>query len=200
MTPYDRTFQQAPDPDATLVDVLQTTERAIVTLAAAALEQEGIDLAVEHRGLSDQILGQRSTATVGETDEPFAIVVRREDAARAQQLMDSIATEPLTLDLGEPVGGGPGPGAPPPALSTDVALFDAATGTHVGSLSNAQFDQIASHLERESNADDDYYLTPATLDLLSDSGVDPSAIAMLQHALGGRPGMDLRWLKSGEPG
>ena len=56
------------------------------------------------------------------------------------------------------------------------------------------------NLERESETDDDYYLTAETVDLLSDRGVDASAIAVLRHALGGRPGMDLRWVQGGRLG
>ena len=195
MTSFDRSFQDTPTPDVALVAVLETTERALVTLAGAALEQEGIDHAIEHRGLSDQILGQRSTATVGETDQPFAIVVREEDASRARQLLDALSSQP-PLPAGEPTPER-SPDAPMPTETSpgEVSLFDAATGVHVGSLSRAQFSEISAHLERESEADDDYYLTPETVDLLSSLGVDDSVTAILRHALGGRPGMDLRWVQ-----
>ena len=194
MTSLDRTFQDTPDPDVALVAVLETTERALVTLAGAALEQEGIDHAIEHRGLSDQILGQRSTATVGETNEPFAVVVREGDAGRARQLIDTLTDQPLPV--ADEHGEQP-PARPMEAVSApgEIDLFDAATGVHVGSLSRAQFGEIAANLERESATDDDYYLTPETVDLLGSRGVDASAIAVLRHALGGRPGMDLRWVQ-----
>jgi hypothetical protein len=203
VTPFDRTFEHAPSPHTTLIDVLQTTERALVTLAAGALEQEGIDHAIEHRGLSDQILGQRSTATVGETDEPFAIVVREEDAPRARELMDAFS---LSGDAPETDELSASPPSSPPADAGmassvrsgggEVDLFDVATGTHVGSLTCDQFEAVSNRLERESASDDNYYLTPATLDLLADTGAEVEAVAVLQRALGGRPGMDIRWVKN----
>src|SRR5688572_16955380 len=118
----------------------------MVALAGAALEQEGIDHAIEHRGLSDQILGQRSTASVGETDQPFAIVVRENDAARARELIDALMHQ-SPLPSPEPTRQPPVP-APPPSADADVALYDSATGAHVGSLSRAQLAQMAAHLER----------------------------------------------------
>lgn len=195
MTDLDRTFQEAPDPDVALVEVLQTTERAVVTLAAAALEQEGIDHAIEYRGLSDQIFGQRSTVTVGETDQPFVIVVREEDAPRARQLIETMAAAPPSAPPPQPQARDDA-SSMPVVTGRDVDLFDASTGAHVGSLSRSHFDQVAGQLERESEEDDDYYLTPETLDLLSERGVDAAAVAVLRHALGARPGMDLRWVRT----
>jgi hypothetical protein len=206
VTTLDRTFERAANPQTNLVDVLQTTERALVTLAAGALEQEGIDHAIEHRGLSDQILGQRSTATVGETDEPFAIVVREEDAPRARELMDAFSTSVAGPEADEQETDDPSASTPfsrphtgtTPSVRTagDIDLFDVATGTHVGSLTHGQFAAVASHLESESTRDDNYDLTPATLELLANSGTEAEAVAVLQRALGGRPGMDIRWVKN----
>jgi processive 1,2-diacylglycerol beta-glucosyltransferase len=76
-----------------------------------------------------------------------------------------------------------------------VALFDAATGQHVGSLTDAQFVDVSRRLERESTTDNDYYLSTATLDMLAEANVDPATLALLRHALGGRDGMDIRWVR-----
>lgn len=184
-----------PTPDAHLVPVLQTTERALLPLAEAALTQEGIDYAVQNRGLADQILGQRTSATIGETNEPFSVVVRSTDAARARQLLDALTMS--TVPAGPPET----PELPEATLSRttiapgQVALFDAATGGHIGSLTDAQFTDIASHLERESQSDDDYYMTSATIDMLAEANVDAAAVALLRHALGGRDGMEVRWVR-----
>jgi hypothetical protein len=197
----DRVPDSEPSPNTRLVPVLETTERAILPLAEAALTQEGIDYSVEHRGLSDQIFGTRSSSTVGETDEPFAVVVRSEDASRARQLLDALTAAPV----GPPVESEAAPkttGTPPrpPAASAegDVALFDAATGLHVGSLSEIQFETLASHLERESSADDDYYVTGATLEMLADTEVDAATVDLLRRALAGRDGMDIRWVRTSD--
>ena len=196
MAPYEQyNGVMEPTPDANLVPVLQTTERALLPLAEAALTQEGIDYAVQHRGLVDQILGQRTNATIGETNEPFSVVVRSTDAARARQLIDALTASvvpPGPPDLPEP---------PEATLSRtaiapgQVALFDAATGGHIGSLTDAQFTDVTRHLERESQSDDDYYLTTATIDMLAEADVDAAALALLRHALGGREGMEVRWVR-----
>jgi processive 1,2-diacylglycerol beta-glucosyltransferase len=185
-----------PTPDATLVPVLQTTERALLPLAEAALTQEGIDYAVQHHGLVDQILGQRTSSTIGEQTEPFSVVVRSADAARARQLIDALTGSivPAAPDLPEPDTGDV------PLPRTDVApghvaLFDAATGGHIGSLTDAQFAAVARHLERESQSDDDYYMTTATIDMLAEANVDAGTVALLRHALGGRDGMEVRWVR-----
>jgi hypothetical protein len=185
-----------PTPNATLVPVLETTERALLPLAEAALTQEGIDYAVEHRGMADQIFGQRSSATIGETDEPFAVVVRSEDAARARQLLDTLTASPVAIgpSVTEPAPSYSGASLSRPSAGM-VALFDVATGQHVGSLTEAQFADVSKHLERESTSDDDYYLSNATLDMLAEASVDPAALALLHHALGGRDGMDIRWVR-----
>jgi processive 1,2-diacylglycerol beta-glucosyltransferase len=185
-----------PTPNATLVPVLETTERTLLPLAEAALTQEGIDYAVEHRGMADQIFGQRSSATIGETDEPFAVVVRSEDAARARQLLDTLTASPVAIGPSvteaKPSYSGASFSRPSAGM---VALFDAATGQHVGSLTDAQFADVSRHLERESTTDDDYYLSNATLDMLAEASVDPATLALLRHALGGRDGMDIRWVR-----
>jgi hypothetical protein len=197
----DRVSDAEPSPNAKLVPVLETTERAILPLAEAALTQEGIDYSVEHRGLSDQIFGTRSSSTVGETDEPFAVVVRSEDASRARQLLDALTATPIGLpDGSEASGVAPDRPLQAPAASAagDVALFDAATGLHVGSLSEAQFANLATHLERESSADDDYYVTTATLEMLADEQVAPATVELLRRALAGREGMDIRWVRTSD--
>ncbi len=197
MSLRDRTSDQQPDPDATLVPVLQTTERALLPLAESALTQEGIDFSIETRGL-DRIFGERTSATVGETGEPFVVVVRAEDASRARELLDVLASGPV-ITTGEGSPEAVRPNVPMRVGTTsDVALFDAATGAHVGSVSDAQFAALSRHLERESSTDDDYYLTEATLDLLAESEVDPAVVTLLRQVLGGRPGMDIRWVRTTE--
>jgi hypothetical protein len=197
VTSFARTFQETPDPDVALVAVLETAERALVTLAGAALEEEGIDHAIEQRGLADQILGQRWPPAVGETGEPFALLVRETDAGRAKQVIDALANQP-PLPAADAESAASPQAVPLQGSSNEsgVALFDAATGVHVGTLSDAQFSQIEANLERESAGDDDYYLTPETVDLLSERGAGPEVVAVLRHALGGRPGMDLRWVRA----
>jgi hypothetical protein len=82
-----------------------------------------------------------------------------------------------------------------PTEADAIDLEDAKTGTHIGSLTEAQFEDLSTHLERESSDDDDYYIDGSTLDLLADKPVDASVVQMLRQALGSRSGMDVRWTR-----
>jgi hypothetical protein len=184
---------EAPDPQAELVPVLETTEAGLVPLARAALEQEGIQFAVQNRGFADQIMGRRSSMTVGEMDTPLVIVVRAEDSPRATAVLDALTTADSTSVVSTPAPApAPSPSAPASAAQP-VLLQDADSGRTIGSISDAQFASLAQHLVRESDEDDDYYIDEATLTMLSDRGVDAGVLALLKTALGGRPDLTVRW-------
>jgi hypothetical protein len=188
---------QTPSPNAELVAVLRTTERGLLPLARVTLEQQGIDFTVDDRGLSEQLLGRRSSATVGETTQPFSILVRSEDAARARQALDDLQMPATVM-----------PAAPPlsrqvevPRASTGpdaIDLHDAQTGVYVSSHTEAQFEDLSAHLEQESTDDDDYYVDGPTLDLLTEASVDPVVVDALRAALGPRASMDVRWTRRAE--
>ena len=72
-----------PDPNAQLVSVFETSEFAVVPMARAVLDEAGIDYMVQDSGLSNEILGQRTTMSIGETDAPVRFLVRSEDEKRA---------------------------------------------------------------------------------------------------------------------
>ena len=186
-----------PDPDARLVAVLETTERGLLPLARMALEQEGIEYTVQNRGIADQIIGRRSSLTVGETDPPLLVVVRAEDEARARQVLRDLASAPVAAPTGDssapPVPGGRQPASPAGASGDRVTLTDADTGAALGSLTRAQFGSLAAHLELESSTDDDYFITEATIAMLEEKGADAEAIALLRQALGGRSDLTIRW-------
>ena len=189
---------QAPDPDAKLVSVLQTTERGLLPVARMTLEQQGIEFTVEDRGFSEQLFGRRSSATVGETLEPFSILVRTEDAPRARQALDDLRQPSDPSPAGQAVPASPAGPAPSGAQAHGrpaIDLHDAKTDVYIGSLTADQFEELSTHLERESSTDDDYYIDGATLDLLSGAPVDPGVVQMLRTALGSRAGMDVRWTR-----
>jgi processive 1,2-diacylglycerol beta-glucosyltransferase len=172
-----------------------------------ALDQEGIEHTVTDTGLSDLIIGYRSTEAIGETAPPFEILVRQEDASRALDVLRDIersgaatagaeaaaAASPATATS---AGSAPAARAvAPPAGTTNerVMLFDVATGAPIGRITDAQLEQLAEHLEEESSEDDDYYIDAATLTMLEEQRVDASLVALLRSALGSRDGMDIRW-------
>lgn len=185
---------QAPAPNAELVAILRTSERALLPLFRLSLEQRGIDVTIEDSGFSEQLFGRRSSATVGETRQPFSILVRSEDATRARQVLEDLQ-QPGTSTPAAPAASVTPTGPMAPTEADAIDLEDAKTGTHIGSLTEAQFEDLSTHLERESSDDDDYYIDGSTLDLLADKPVDASVVQMLRQALGSRSGMDVRWTR-----
>ena len=188
------TPDEPPDPEAELVAVLETTEVGLLPLARMALEQEGIEYVVKNRGLADQIIGRRSSMTVGETDAPLLVLVREEDEARAIAVLHDLT--------GATAAAAPPPGASTAAASAraatpapdgSIAIIDADTGAALGSLTPAQLDSLAAHLELESSDDDDFYINEATIAMLEEKGADPEAIAFLRRAIAGRPDVTIRW-------
>jgi hypothetical protein len=193
---HDSSSDERPDPHADLVPVFETTEAGLLPLARAALEAAGIEYAVQNRGFVDQILGRRSSMTVGETDTPLQVVVRAEDEARAREMLADLS----------------GTDAQPASLPTvaanlqrrtvvehrdaaagDVDLTDAESGASLGQLTPSQFDSLAAHLELESKRDDDYYIDEATVAMLEEKGVAVAAVALLRQALAGRSEVTVRF-------
>ena len=74
-----------------------------------------------------------------------------------------------------------------------IQLYDAERGTRLGEISDAQLQSLMDSLEEESVADQDYYLTADTIDLLESDGADAGLVGLLREALAGREGMDVRW-------
>jgi hypothetical protein len=76
-----------------------------------------------------------------------------------------------------------------------VQLYDAEGGTRLGEISDAQLQSLMDLLEEESAADQDYYLTAETIDMLEGDGADAGLVSLLREALAGREGMDVRWAR-----
>jgi processive 1,2-diacylglycerol beta-glucosyltransferase len=191
-----------PQPDAAVVVAMRTTKRGLLPLAAMTLDQHGIEYTLSDSGIADQIVGYRSTESIGETESPLEVLVRAEDAERARDLLRDLelaeersgADATPTADEGTDGTARQVPpvahGAVPPG---SVALFDASTGVAIGQISEAQLESLAEHLEEESIDDDDYYIDTPTLTMLEENGVEASLVALLRNALGTRQGMDVRW-------
>jgi hypothetical protein len=67
------------------------------------------------------------------------------------------------------------------------------TGRSLGEIGEAQLRQLFDLLEEESEADRDYWIDEATLELLAERGADPALVARLRDALAGREGFDVAW-------
>ncbi len=76
-----------------------------------------------------------------------------------------------------------------------VKIYDEATDTVYGTITEAQLQALVSQLEEESLEDTDYYINQATLDMFEERGVDPGLVALLRKALGDREDMDIRWAR-----
>jgi hypothetical protein len=74
-----------------------------------------------------------------------------------------------------------------------IQLYDAEAGDPIGAISEAQLERLVDSLEEESSADQDYYITSDTIDLLEEDGADAELVTILRDALSGREGMDIRW-------
>jgi processive 1,2-diacylglycerol beta-glucosyltransferase len=74
-----------------------------------------------------------------------------------------------------------------------IELRDKETGLVIGSITEEQLQFMIDQLEEESDADADYYLDSATLDLFAEKGSDPQLLTLLREALGEREGMEVEW-------
>ena len=188
---------EAPNPETELVAVMETTEPGLLPLARMALEQAGIEYAVQNRGIADQIIGRRSSMTVGETETPLVVVVRAEDAGRAgEALRDLAGASTASVPVAAAHPRSPSDSAPARGDGS-VDLVDADSGASIGAITEAQLASLDAHLELESSEDDDYYIDEATLAMLEEKGADADLIALLRGALAGRDGVNVRWRRSG---
>jgi hypothetical protein len=74
-----------------------------------------------------------------------------------------------------------------------IELYDVETGRSLGEIGEAPLRQLFDLLEEESEADRDYWIDEATLDLLTERGADAGLVARLRDALGAREGFDVGW-------
>jgi processive 1,2-diacylglycerol beta-glucosyltransferase len=88
-------------------------------------------------------------------------------------------------------------GTPEPASlgKPTVALYDDASGTLLGTISEAAFDFLNEHLEAESFHDDDYYINEATVDMLAGIGTPENLLDILRTAIAERGECDIRWAR-----
>lgn len=75
-------------------------------------------------------------------------------------------------------------------------IYDEATDTAYGTLTEAQLQFLMDHLEEESAEDTDFYINQATVDMLEQEGADAGLVKLLRGALGAREDMDIRWARS----
>jgi hypothetical protein len=76
-----------------------------------------------------------------------------------------------------------------------VTLFDAGSGAKIGQVTESQLQALIDWMEEETFDDRDYYVSAEEVELMEEDGVDPTLIALLKQALGGRGEMDIRYEK-----
>jgi hypothetical protein len=67
-------------------------------------------------------------------------------------------------------------------MARRIELYEAETGRSLGEIGEAPLCQLFDLLEEESEADRDYWIGEATLDLLSERGADAGQMARLRDA------------------
>lgn len=80
-------------------------------------------------------------------------------------------------------------------MSKPISLINEKTGELVGRISEAQLQFLQDYLVEEDVDDDDYYIQPATIDMLQAKGADPELINILQQAISKSGAADIRWVK-----
>ena len=75
-----------------------------------------------------------------------------------------------------------------------IDLYDTATNTMVGSITEAELQHLMDSLETESLRDTDYYIEKGTIDLLANDGLATDhLLKLLRSAIGSSEGVELRW-------
>jgi hypothetical protein len=170
--------------DENLVSIFKTDDPGVLPLATIALDAEGIEYSVRSAGKADTLqwtISQKPTnrAVVME------IVVTRDVAAKARDLV---------VDLERPLGVAP----TDPDVITDVVdtpairLEDAATGISIGAITEAQLQELSSHLEED--APQQYFVDASTIKMLEDAHADAALVEMLRQAAGKGDGRAIRWV------
>lgn len=67
------------------------------------------------------------------------------------------------------------------------------TGDEIGKVTEKQVQFLVAQLEEENEDDQDYYIDKDTLELMSDNGIDPELLALLEKAMGDDDSMDIAW-------
>jgi hypothetical protein len=74
-----------------------------------------------------------------------------------------------------------------------IRLYKQGQPEPLGTLTSTQLQFLIDELEEESTTDRDYAITPMTLGLFVEDGIDPELMEMLKAALGDQDEMTIRW-------
>jgi|SRR5687767_4028636 len=174
-----------PDVDANAVRVFTTDDAAVLPLATMALENEGIEYQVKHAGKADSmnwLMGQPPTTRPVVLD----IFVAPDVAARAKELLSDLSSRPAQAVAAAQVS--PlSEGTDPPAIHLEYA----ATGSSLGVITEAQLQELTSHLTELGPQE--YRIDDSAIRELESSSADPMLIDLLRTALSGASDLVIRW-------
>ena len=77
-----------------------------------------------------------------------------------------------------------------------VTLIDSRTNQAIGTLSEAQLQELSGHLAEEWSGDQDYYIDQDTLEMLEEQGLSKEILGLLRGALRETGEADIRWTKA----
>lgn len=74
-----------------------------------------------------------------------------------------------------------------------IDLYDNETNQLIGSITDGELQTLVDSLEEESESDQDYYIQPATIDMLADGRASDHLLKLLRTAVGESEGVEIRW-------
>jgi hypothetical protein len=74
-----------------------------------------------------------------------------------------------------------------------IDLYNATANQLIGSITEAELKVLQDALEEESSQDQDYFIDPATIDVLGDGRATEHLLNLLRTAVGSSDGVDIRW-------
>jgi hypothetical protein len=70
------------------------------------------------------------------------------------------------------------------------------TDAFLGTIEDADLQLLVDELEEEHEKDTDYYVCPATLEILEKNGASASLIRILKEAIGSSEGVEITWKRT----
>jgi hypothetical protein len=70
------------------------------------------------------------------------------------------------------------------------------SGAILGAIDDADLQLIIDQLEEEHEEDTDYYVCPATIEILKESGASARLLKILTDAVGSSEGVEVAWKKA----
>ena len=170
--------------DGRLVSVFKTSDPGVLPLATMALDAEGIEYSVRSAGKADTMQWAMSQPP---TNRPVVmeILVTSDVASRARDLV-------IDLERGSPTMSVTDPGAIPESVEAPtVRLEEASTGRAIGTITEAQLQEVTAHLEED--APQHYFVDEAAIDTLKSAHADPALVSLLRQAVDQGDGLMIRW-------